>query len=173
MYSKHWACRLTDSSSPAAEDREMSTMSVLARRLGATGGVGNLILARPKALNALTLDMCRDVNRALSGWLADASLRCILLEGEGGRAFCAGGDVKTVALEGGEFVPGKPGTLRADFFREVAAVALRSGVSQLVLILDSFSLALAPPRNTFTITHLADWCKKILPSLKFLCGMAL
>lgn len=60
------------------------------------GAAGTLLMNRVKALNALTLEMIRDFQRALELWRADPALRLVVLEGAGGRAFCAGGDVRAV-----------------------------------------------------------------------------
>ncbi len=60
------------------------------------GAAGTLLMNRVKALNALTLEMIRDFQRALDIWKADAAVRLVVLEGAGGRAFCAGGDVRAV-----------------------------------------------------------------------------
>jgi enoyl-CoA hydratase len=57
-------------------------------------GVGHLLLNRPRALNALDHAMVRGIAGALATWREDPAVRLILLEGEGGRAFCAGGDVR-------------------------------------------------------------------------------
>jgi enoyl-CoA hydratase len=59
------------------------------------GRLGIATLNRPKALNALTLDMIRAFDRQLTAWEVDGSVRAVLLRGEG-RAFCAGGDVRLV-----------------------------------------------------------------------------
>lgn len=55
-----------------------------------------MTLTRPKALNALTLPMVRDLTAAFAHASEDKSVKCVLLEGAGGKAFCAGGDVKGV-----------------------------------------------------------------------------
>ncbi len=65
--------------------------TVVARREGAAG---TLLMNRPKALNALDLDMIRAFRAAVDGWRDDPSVRLVVLEGAGGRAFCAGGDVR-------------------------------------------------------------------------------
>lgn len=54
-------------------------------------GVLQLHLARPGRLNALTLALARDLLQAVHHAHEDASVRAILLTGEG-RAFCAGKD---------------------------------------------------------------------------------
>ncbi|MBO1075090.1 enoyl-CoA hydratase/isomerase family protein [Roseomonas marmotae] len=58
------------------------------------GGVAHLRLNRVRALNALDMAMITGIARALAGWREDPTIRMVLVEGEGGRAFCAGGDVR-------------------------------------------------------------------------------
>jgi enoyl-CoA hydratase len=57
-------------------------------------GVARVVLNRPDALNALTLDMARALDTRLQEWQADPAVRCVLVRGQGSRAFCAGGDVR-------------------------------------------------------------------------------
>ena len=58
------------------------------------GSCLSITLTRPKALNSLTLPMVRDLYGAFEKGVADANIKCILLEGAGGKAFCAGGDIR-------------------------------------------------------------------------------
>ena len=59
-----------------------------------TSGTAAIItLDRPRALNALTTDMCADIHAALDGWRNEAGIAQIAIRGSGDRAFCAGGDV--------------------------------------------------------------------------------
>jgi enoyl-CoA hydratase len=51
-------------------------------------------LDRPRALNALTLPMCRALDDGLRAWQADPGIGAVLIKGEGDRAFCAGGDIR-------------------------------------------------------------------------------
>lgn len=51
-------------------------------------------LHRPRALNALTLPMCRALDQGLRAWQADPAVGAVLIKGEGERAFCAGGDIR-------------------------------------------------------------------------------
>ena len=51
---------------------------------------------RPKSLNALNEAMCRTLHRLYSDWEASPDVHAILIKGAGGKAFCAGGDVKGV-----------------------------------------------------------------------------
>lgn len=63
-------------------------------------GIGRLLLNRPKALNAITLPMVQLVAQSLSAWESDPTVRAVLIEGAGDRAFCAGGDVVAVSTAG-------------------------------------------------------------------------
>jgi enoyl-CoA hydratase len=66
---------------------------LIARREGAAGIVR---LNRPKAINAVTLEMFRDVDKALDAFEADPEVAVILLEGAGERGLCAGGDIRAL-----------------------------------------------------------------------------
>ena len=83
---------------------------------GREGGLAILTINRPQALNALTLDNYRRFDPALRAWAADPSVHAVVVRGAGGRAFCAGGDVRAV-YEAGRGVGGDP-DLPAVFFRE-------------------------------------------------------
>ncbi len=58
------------------------------------GAAGVLRLNRPKALNAVTLDMVRGIDAALDEFKSDPAVGLILLEGAGERGLCAGGDIR-------------------------------------------------------------------------------
>jgi enoyl-CoA hydratase len=68
------------------------------------GGIARLTLHRPKALNALSLAMIREISKALFDWRDDASITHVLMRGtkwnkaseavEYFGAFCAGGDIR-------------------------------------------------------------------------------
>lgn len=60
------------------------------------GNVGWVTLNRPAALNALSLNMIRELAHLLRTWESDPSVTTVLIEGAGGKAFCAGGDVRAV-----------------------------------------------------------------------------
>ena len=70
---------------------------------------GIIKLNRPKALNALNFEMSEKFSYQLSEWCKNDSIKQVLLIGEG-KHFCAGGDVKSLSLEG------KESSLRKDFF---------------------------------------------------------
>jgi enoyl-CoA hydratase len=60
------------------------------------GSAGLITLNRPKALNALTLAMVRAMRRALDGWANDPAVTRVVVTGAGGKAFCAGGDIRVL-----------------------------------------------------------------------------
>ena len=60
------------------------------------GSAGIIRLNRPKAINAVTLEMFRHIEKALDGFEADAAISLILLEGAGERGLCAGGDIRAL-----------------------------------------------------------------------------
>jgi len=66
---------------------------LIARREGA---VGVIRLNRPKTINAVTLEMFRDVDKALDEFKSDPDVGLILLEGAGERGLCAGGDIRAL-----------------------------------------------------------------------------
>jgi enoyl-CoA hydratase len=84
---------------------------------GREGGVGTVLLNRPKALNAFTLDMYRRLEPTLHRWADDPAVRAVLIEGAGDRAFCAGGDVRRV-YEAGKGISGDPSFTRVFFAEE-------------------------------------------------------
>src|ERR1700733_14620264 len=55
-------------------------------------------LNRPKALNALNVEMCQEITTLLRNRInADSSdVGAFIVKGAGGKAFCAGGDVKSI-----------------------------------------------------------------------------
>ncbi|WP_336488049.1 enoyl-CoA hydratase/isomerase family protein [Methylobacterium nigriterrae] len=60
------------------------------------GSLGLVTLNRPKALNALWLGMIRDMQAQLEAWAADPAVTRVAVRGAGGRAFCAGGDIRRI-----------------------------------------------------------------------------
>jgi len=57
------------------------------------GNLGVITLNRPKALNALTTEMCKAMIKVMLAWQDDARIGVVLVKGAGDRAFCAGGDI--------------------------------------------------------------------------------
>ncbi len=58
-----------------------------------TGRAGRITIRRPKALNALTYPMIPAIMAALDAWQADDSVALVIIDAEGDKAFCAGGDI--------------------------------------------------------------------------------
>lgn len=58
------------------------------------GCAGVVTLNRPRALNALTLAMIRQLYAKLADWTDNPKIRRVVLRGAGGKAFCAGGDIR-------------------------------------------------------------------------------
>src|ERR1700731_895683 len=71
----------------------VSEPDLIARREGA---VGVIRLNRPKAINAVTLEMFREIDKALDEFESDPAVGLILLEGAGERGLCAGGDIRAL-----------------------------------------------------------------------------
>jgi enoyl-CoA hydratase/carnithine racemase len=55
--------------------------------------IGLVTLNKPKALNALDLDMATMMLDALVKWQDREDIACIVVDAEGDKAFCAGGDI--------------------------------------------------------------------------------
>tara|TARA_Y100001001_G_C7986219_1_gene301269 strand:+ start:167 stop:1207 length:1041 start_codon:yes stop_codon:yes gene_type:complete len=63
---------------------------------GKKGDVGLITLNRPEALNALTYNMCQQLNIQLTQWEQDEDIKAVIIQGNGERAFCAGGDIRKI-----------------------------------------------------------------------------
>lgn len=57
--------------------------------------IGMLTLDSPASLNALSLEMIQLLQGALTRWEQDPAIVCVLLQGAGEKAFCAGGDIRS------------------------------------------------------------------------------
>ncbi len=64
------------------------------------GAAGRVLLNRPKALNALTPGMVRELAAALDEWAGDDAIERVVVRGAGDRAFCAGGDIRLIYDQG-------------------------------------------------------------------------
>lgn len=73
------------------------------------GRAGRITLTRPKALNALTYDMCLDIAKALTAWRDDPNVDLLILDAQGDKAFCAGGDIAEMYRTGtnGDYAYGR------------------------------------------------------------------
>ncbi|HJV07409.1 MAG TPA: enoyl-CoA hydratase/isomerase family protein [Chromobacteriaceae bacterium] len=73
----------------------MSDTVIFEERTTASGHrLGIAMLNAEKSLNALTLDMIRQLAKQLANWEHDNKVVAVLLRGAGEKAFCAGGDVR-------------------------------------------------------------------------------
>ncbi|XEI31459.1 enoyl-CoA hydratase/isomerase family protein [Aeromonas veronii] len=57
--------------------------------------IGVLTLDSPASLNALSLPMIQILQQTLTRWEQDPAIVCVLLQGAGEKAFCAGGDIRS------------------------------------------------------------------------------
>jgi len=79
---------------------------------GKGGNVGHVLLNRPKALNALSFDMCIALDEKLKIWETQSDIKAVVIQGAGDRAFCAGGDIRRVYEAGPDNAEGA-----AEFFK--------------------------------------------------------
>ena len=87
------------------------------------GVAGRITLTRAKALNALTYDMVLAMDAALQDWAADPSVALVIIDAEGDKAFCAGGDIQAMYEHGlkGDYDYGR--TFWRDEYRMNAKIA--------------------------------------------------
>ena len=71
----------------------MTEQSVL---VDVRNGVGHLTLNRPAGLNALNLEMIRNLRLQLDTWHSDPAIQLVVLRANGEKAFCAGGDIRSL-----------------------------------------------------------------------------
>src|ERR1700753_3623877 len=62
--------------------------------VGREGAAGVIRLNRPKAINAMTLEMSIGIEAALDRFESDPAIAVVVLEGAGERGLCAGGDIR-------------------------------------------------------------------------------
>ena len=74
-----------------------------------SGKAGRITLNRPEALNAMTYAMCLAIEEALDRWRNDPTVSLVIIDAEGERAFCAGGDIAELYRTGkaGDFAYGQ------------------------------------------------------------------
>ncbi len=63
---------------------------------GRDGNLGLITLARPGVLNALSQSMINALNQQLTEWEGANHIKAVVIRATEGRAFCAGGDVRSV-----------------------------------------------------------------------------
>ncbi len=87
------------------------------------GRAGRITLTRPKALNAMSYEMCTAIEAALDAWRDDPEVALVLIDAKGDKAFCAGGDIQQLYDTGraGDFAYGR--RFWADEYRLNAKIA--------------------------------------------------
>jgi enoyl-CoA hydratase len=75
----------------------MPEPEIICERRGASGTV---LLNRPQALNAITLNMVRELTRALGAWEHDPVIRNVVVTAAESKAFSAGGDIRLLYEQG-------------------------------------------------------------------------
>jgi len=76
-----------------SESNSLAAKIKMTYHQGRVGKIAQLTLNKPKALNALDLDMVKLTLDALYSIRDDDSIVAVLLDSEGEKAFCAGGDI--------------------------------------------------------------------------------
>ncbi|ARS49921.1 enoyl-CoA hydratase [Ectopseudomonas mendocina] len=79
--------------------------------------IGIASLDAEKSLNALTLPMIEALDARLQAWAEDPTIACVMLRGNGPKAFCAGGDVVQLVQQCREH-PGEVPPLARRFFAD-------------------------------------------------------
>jgi len=88
-------------------------------RLDRDGHVAHLVLDRPSKLNTMTVDMDRQLNELSFEINNDASIRAVVLRGEGTRAFSAGSDINDLSEYGSNWEYRNRFDRRRDYTRAV------------------------------------------------------
>jgi len=83
--------------------------------------IGFITLDRATALHSLSLEMVRALTDVLSGWRQDDGVAAVVIRGDGGKAFCAGGDIRFFH-RAGQASPQSGSALIEDFFSEEYAL---------------------------------------------------
>ena len=64
------------------------------------GAVGRITLARPESLNSLTANMIHQIELALDSWKLNPNIAAVIIDAKGEKAFCAGGDITDIYIQG-------------------------------------------------------------------------
>lgn len=59
-------------------------------------GIGKITLNRPQALNALSGEMFVALDKQLKQWIQDDAVKAVLVRSVSEKAFCAGGDIRSI-----------------------------------------------------------------------------
>jgi 2-(1,2-epoxy-1,2-dihydrophenyl)acetyl-CoA isomerase len=103
--------------------------------------VANVTLNRPEVLNAMNVALMEELRSALIEAAHDATVRCVVLRGEG-KSFCAGGDVAEIR-----------GRQRAANAAGSAGSALDAQTRSVVHHSESVQLLMEMPKPTIAVVH--------------------
>jgi len=87
-------------------ERALQDADVVVR---AHGALRRITLNRPQALNAITLDMVATMTALMRQWTSDPAVGAVMIDGAGGRALAAGGDIRAIydAAKAGDDLPAR------------------------------------------------------------------
>lgn len=102
---------------------DLGTISMPDISIRTLGHAGRITLTRPQALNAMTYEMSLAIEAALDAWAEDDAIKLVIIDAEGDKAFCAGGDIQDLYDSGkrGDFTFGQ--TFWRDEYRLNAKIA--------------------------------------------------
>ena len=102
------------------------------------GGIGRIVLNRPRAINALTHGMVVAIAARLEEWAADDAVRSVVLTGSGERGLCAGGDIVAMYRD----ATAGDGSAAEAFWRDEYAMIARLGAypKPVVAVMDGVTL---------------------------------
>ena len=95
----------------------MSYQNIIVER---NEGVGIITLNRPEVLNALSTDLVRELDTAVSEFEESSEIGAIVFTGRGDRAFSAGADIHEMAKLAKESEPVAPNPKRASYVWHIA-----------------------------------------------------
>ncbi len=75
------------------EVKELEAFETIRLELSGDGRIATVVLNRPDRLNTLTPQMVEELDRAQQKLRGSGDARCLVLRGQGPRAFCAGADI--------------------------------------------------------------------------------
>jgi enoyl-CoA hydratase/carnithine racemase len=107
-------------------------------KFSVTDGHGRIVLNRPDAHNALTLEMIDAMVAQLQAWETLPDLKAVVIAGAGDQAFCSGGDLRALyaAKQRGDF-----GHLENFFRREYTLVhRLATYAKPVVAVMDGLTM---------------------------------
>ncbi len=98
----------------------------------------HITLDREKVLNALNLNMVREIAKQIGNWNDDPNVSGVIIKGAGEKAFCAGGDI--VSVYHAKNIENN--TLSYDFFREeyLLNIAIKNFTKPWISILNGYTM---------------------------------